>query len=145
MYGVERSNGWCCIFMGKIRHASYNSRSSGFTTTISNLLLLFHSNINTVYQNYCKQLCTLKRLVNLNVVLEKCSRWKFAEHDEQQYDDHQGKVASIDLEFSLFPSSPRHPHCTVQTKHRSSDRATHTNERILPVCGNIQVTNGRRV
>ena len=43
MYGVERSNGWCCIFMGKIRHASYNSRSSGFTTTISNLLLLFHS------------------------------------------------------------------------------------------------------
>ena len=43
MYGVERSNGWCCIFMGKIRHASYNSRSSGFTTTISDLLLLFHS------------------------------------------------------------------------------------------------------
>ena len=122
--------------MGKIRHASYNSRSSGFTTTISNLLLLFHSSINTLYQNYCKQLCTLKRLVNLNVVLEKCSRWKFAEHDEQQYDDHQGKVADIDLEFSLFPSSPRHPHCTVQTKHRSSDRATHTNERILPVCGN---------
>ena len=43
---------------------------------------------------YCKQLCTLKRLVNLNVVLEKCSRWKFAAHDEQQYDDHQGKVAN---------------------------------------------------
>ena len=103
MYGVERSNGWCCIFMGKIRHASYNSRSSGFTTTISNLLLLFHSNIYSVYQIYRKQLCKPKRLVNINVVLEKCSRWKFAEHDEQQYDDHQGKVASIDLEFSRSP------------------------------------------
>ena len=92
-YGIIRSNGWCRIFMGKIRHASYNSRSSGFTTTISNLLLLFHSCILLVYQNYCKRLCTLKRLVYLNIVLEKCSRWKFAAHDEQQYDDHQGKVA----------------------------------------------------
>ena len=132
MYGVERSNGWCCIFMGKIRHASYNSRSSGFTTTISNLLQLFHSNISSVYQSYCKRLCKLKRLVTFNVVLEKCSRWKFAEHDdEQQHDDHQGKVASIHLEFSLFPSSPRHPHCTVQTKHRSSDRAARTNRALF--------------
>ena len=113
--------------MGKIRHASYNSRSSGFTTTISNLLLLFHSCILLVYQKYCKRLCTLKRLVYLNVVLEKCSRWKFAAHDEQQYDDHQGKVAFLIWSSLYPPSSSRHSHCTVQTKHRSSDRAARTN------------------
>ena len=71
-----------------------------------------------------------------NVVLEKCSRWKFAEHDEQQYDDHQGKVANIDLEFSLSPQvqgiliAPCRPSTGAVIEQHTQIK------RILPVCGN---------
>ena len=123
----------------------YNSRSSGFTTTISNLLLLFHSCILLVYQNYCKRLCTLKRLVYLNIVLEKCSRWKFAAHDEQQYDDHQGKVA---FWFGVLSIPPQVQGILIAPCRPSTGAVIEQHariERILPVCGKIQVTNGRRV
>ena len=101
MYGIIRSIGSCLYLYGKVRHASYNSRSSGFTTTISNLLLLFHSCIISVYHSSANNFASWNGWWTLTL----CLRSVRVGNSQRTTSSNTTTIKArlhFDLEFSLF-------------------------------------------
>jgi len=89
--------------------------------TVSQLHLLSLSGILQTTLHELKRLVELWTLRKYGVRAENSQR-----HDMQQTSD-QGQGCSKDLEFSLSPQVQGTHKCTVQTKHRSIERAARTN------------------